>query len=89
MTEDRDTGRPTSPDADATRRMLESELGQVASAIAMVATGAATRVTVAGLRFGDQVVAASRELASRQGVVLEALWHAEDTGADVTVRRPA
>lgn len=89
MTGDRDTARPTSPDADATRRALESELGQVASAIAMVASGAATRVTVAGLRFGDQVVAASRDLAARQGVVLEALWHADDAGADVTVRRPA
>lgn len=89
MTRDSESGGDTSPDTDATRRTLDSELGQVASAIAMVATGAATRVTVAGLRFGDQVVAASRELAIRKGVVLEALWHAEDAGADVTVRRPA
>jgi hypothetical protein len=69
----------------AARDRLRQELGEVATAIALVGSGGARSVTVAGLRFGDEVLVASAELAAQRGVVLEADWHADDAGTEIRV----
>jgi hypothetical protein len=42
---------------------------------------------VAGLRFGEQIVARLQAEAAAVGVRLEPLYWPEDAGCDVTVRR--
>jgi hypothetical protein len=73
-------------DRDDTERRLDVELGDVRAAIALVARGAATRVTVGGLRFGEQVVALLRAEARAKGVVLDPNYWFEDSGCDVIAR---
>ncbi len=74
-------------DTNETRDRLEFEVDDVASAIALVASGAATAVTVAGLRFGDQVVANLTPRAVALAVRLEPLYWPDDAGCDILVRR--
>lgn len=59
----------------------------MASAIALVASGTATRVTVAGLRFGEQVVARLGAEAASVGVRLEPVFWDDDAGCDVIARK--
>ena len=80
------TGPDTSDDRTTAYR-LAREIGEVESAIELVRSGAASRVTVAGLRFGEQIVAQLRAEAAAVGVRLEPLYWPEDAGCDVTVRR--
>jgi hypothetical protein len=65
----------------------EEEL--VRNAIEMVASTGAVSVTVAGLRFGDQLLHTAEELAREVGVEIEPLWTADESGLDIRVRRPA
>ena len=53
----------------------------------MVASGASPGLTVAGLRFGDDVIVMLRPAAAQAGVVLEPLFRTDETGCDVHVRR--
>lgn len=81
-------GGTTAPrDPDQTRRRIAFEVQDVASAIALVASGAATRVTVAGLRFGEQVVARLGAEAASVGVRLEPVFWDDDAGCDVIARK--
>lgn len=75
------------PSREVTRGRLESELSNVAVAVEMVATGAATRVTVGGLRFGDQLAARFHDEAARRGVSVAPLYWPDDAGCDVVVER--
>ena len=76
-------------EATETRRRLAQELGDVRAAIALVAGGRATRVSLSGLRFGQELLAACGDEAARRGVVLEPSWWPEDAGCDIrVVRRP-
>ncbi len=74
-------------DIDETRRQIAFEVQNVTGAIALVASGAATRVTVAGLRFGEQVVARLGAEAASVGVRLEPVYWADDAGCDVIARK--
>lgn len=65
---------------------LAREYGQVATAVALVARQPGTRVVVAGLRFGEQLLTACTSLAAGSGVVLEAQWWPDDAGCDLIVR---
>ena len=78
-----------SPDQSATRvgRTLEHEMSLVREAIAMVAVGGSPRVTLAGLRFGQTLLASARALATEAGVRLVPLWMPDDAGADIVVER--
>jgi hypothetical protein len=80
-------GTTATRDPDETRRQIAFEVQNVASAIALVASGAATRVTVAGLRFGEQVVARLGAEAASVGVRLEPVYWADDAGCDVIARK--
>jgi hypothetical protein len=63
----------------------ERELRMVREAIAMVAGGMSTRVVLAGIRHGDQILVAARRLALEAGVRVNSVRQAGDTGSDLMV----
>jgi hypothetical protein len=75
------------PDPEETRRRLTSEVTEVESAIELVGSGAASRITLSGLRFGEQLARRFRAEAQSQGIRLEPLPWPEDAGCDLIVRR--
>jgi hypothetical protein len=75
------------PDQEETRRRLTSEVGEVESAIELVASGSASRITLTGLRFGEAVGDRFREEAGAKGVQIDALPWPDDAGCDLIVRR--
>jgi len=75
------------PDSDETLRRLTSEIAEVKSAIALVASGSASRVTLTGLRFGEAVASRFREEAQSNGVGIEPLPWPDDAGCDLVVER--
>ncbi len=85
---DRDPARMTAtPDPEETRRRLTSEVAEVEGAIALVASGSASRITLGGLRFGEQVAKRFRADAQSRGVRLDPIPFPEDAGCDLIVRR--
>jgi hypothetical protein len=70
-------------------RTLEREMRLVREAIAVVADGVSPRVTVAGLRLGEQLLDPGRRLAAEAGVRLVPLWHADEAGVDIAIEREA
>jgi hypothetical protein len=72
---------------DETRGRLISEVVEVEAAIALVASGSASSVTVSGLRFGEQVARRFRAEAAAKGIRLEPILWPEDAGCDLVVRR--
>jgi len=85
---DREADHPTrAPDSEETRRRLTSEVAEVESAIALVASGQASSVTLTGLKFGEQLARRFHAEARLMGLRLEPLPWPEDAGCDLTVRR--
>jgi hypothetical protein len=81
-------GHPsTNPDPDETRRRLTSEVAEVESAIELVASGAASSVTISGLRFGEELARRFHADAQSRGLRLEPIPWPEDAGCDLIVRR--
>jgi hypothetical protein len=74
-------------DPAVTQRRLASEMAEVEGAIALVASGTASRVTLSGLRFGEPVMASFELVAARAGVLLEPIPWPEDAGCDLIIRR--
>jgi hypothetical protein len=72
-------------DARQVGRRLDAEIGEVRAAILLVARGTASRVRIVGLTFGDAVIDALRDDATRHHVRLEPVYGPDDTGCDVTV----
>jgi hypothetical protein len=75
----------TQPDPAAER--LASEVADVKASITMVASGAADRITLTGLLFGQQVAERLAAEAARQGVELEATFWPEDAVGDLHISR--
>ena len=75
------------PDPEETRRRLTSEVAEVEGAMAIVASGAASRVTLTGLKFGEQLARRFRVEAQSKGLHLEPIIWPEDSGCDLIVRR--
>jgi hypothetical protein len=68
----------------ATRR-LDVEIGEVRAAMALVATGRASRVGLTGLRFGPELLERLRGEADRAGVrLVEEPWP-DDAGCSLSV----
>jgi hypothetical protein len=74
-------------DPGETQRRLTSEVSEVESVIELVSSGSASRVTLTGLKFGEQLARRFREEAYSKGVQLEPLPWPEDAGCDLIVRR--
>ena len=75
-----------SSDGGPVENQLAGEYRQVATAVALVARQPGTRVVVAGLRFGEQLLTACASLAADSEVLLEPLWWPDDAGCDLLVR---
>jgi hypothetical protein len=73
--------------AGETRVRLASEIGEVEGAMTLVASGTASRVTLSGLRFGEQVMARFSREAVTLGIRLDPIIWPEDSGCDLVVRR--
>ncbi len=70
---------------DAGHEVLEREFEMIEGAILMVASGAATRVCVANMQFGGDLVSAARDMARQAGVSVTPIWRADEAGADIVV----
>jgi hypothetical protein len=69
----------------STRHQIDYERDLVESAIAMVATGGSTRVTVAGIRYGEELLGEATKLAQAKGVTVRPLWGLGDGMVDIVV----
>ena len=74
-------------DARAAEVRLRAECDEVQAAIALVAGGTATRVSLSGLTFGEQLLARLGAEARRAGVALVPSWWPDDAGCDLAVCR--
>jgi len=81
------SARTSTSDAEATRHRLASEIAQVEGAIQLVASGEASRVSLSGLKFGEQLSRRFGAEAQAAGVHLEPLPWPDDAGCDLLVRR--
>jgi hypothetical protein len=79
--------RYTSGEPGPVVRILDRELDLIRAAIAMVASGAAPRVSLSSLRFGDQLLEAARQLAIPARVRVVPLWTSADAGTGLAVER--
>ena len=82
-----ETRPTTTADPAETKRRLTSEISEVEGAIAMVASGSASRVTLTGMKFGEQLARRFLEEAQARGLRLEPIIWPEDAGCDLVVRR--
>ena len=78
-------GSSTGLDEPSARDAIDHELALVESAMALIEAGASTRVTLAGLRFGRQILEHSAVARFRGRVRLEPLWHLDGSGCDISV----
>lgn len=74
-------------DARAAEDRLRSERDDVQAAITLVARGTATRVSLSGLTFGEQLLAQLGPEARLAGVALIPSWWPDDAGCDLAVCR--
>jgi hypothetical protein len=65
--------------------ILERESRIVREAIALVASGGARRVVIAGLRFGDEVVDPARTAALEAGLRVRSLSRTTGAGIDLAI----
>jgi hypothetical protein len=69
------------------RDTLRREMQLIREAILLVESGGSSRVTVAGLRFGEALLGPARRLAAERGVGITPAWYADEAGVDVSVER--
>ncbi|MGC8635200.1 MAG: hypothetical protein ACP5VP_11180 [Candidatus Limnocylindrales bacterium] len=74
-------------DTCAAKDRLRGEIDDVRAAIALVARGTSTRVTISDLAFGEQLLVRLAPEARLARVTLIPLWWPDDAGCDLTVRR--
>jgi hypothetical protein len=75
-------------DMTEVERTLDREVELLMSAVLMVASGGSRSTTVAGLRLAEAAMAIVQPRAVERGLILEALWGADESTCDVRVRRP-
>lgn len=73
----------------STRRKIDYERNLVESAIAMVAAGGSARVTVASIRYGEELLPEALELARGKGVIVRPIWGLGDGVCDLVVEADA
>ena len=75
------------PSARATAREKQRETRLIREAIAMVAMGASRRVTLAGIRHGEELLDEARRDALLSGVRVIPLRRTEQRGTDLVVEQ--
>jgi hypothetical protein len=73
------------PHAAGETRVLVRETRIVRDAIALVASGGAHRVVIAGLRFSGDVIDPARDAARESGLRVRALKRTSDGGIDLAI----
>jgi hypothetical protein len=76
---------PARTSARGTAADIERETRLVREAIALVAAGASTRVVVAGIRYGEDLLDSARRMALEQGVRVNPIRRPDHSGADIAV----
>ena len=66
---------------------LEHEFDLVRSAIALVASGGASTVSLGSLHFGEELIEPARRLALASGVKITPLWSADESGAGLAFEK--
>jgi hypothetical protein len=66
---------------------LAAEMGLVRDAVMLVASGHSSRVVVAGLTFGEDLLPSARALAAEHGLTIQPRWTADEVGASLVVVR--
>ena len=72
-------------DTATTETAIAHELELVRSAIALVAERGAPRVSVANLRFGEQLLTEASRIAAESGVTLRRIWSPASSALDLVV----
>ena len=67
--------------------ILGREMQLIRDAVLLVVSGGSSRVTVAGLRFGDALLEPARRLAAEHGVAITPQWSADEVGISLLVER--
>lgn len=83
------TDRSEQLDAAILTARLDLELRLVADAVELVGHGASQRVTIAGIRFGDELLERARVMAARAGLRASGLYRTDESGSDLVIERPA
>jgi hypothetical protein len=84
---ERDPGQAATSQPEETRKRLASEVSEVEGAIALVASGAASQITLTGLRFGEELARRFAGDVRSKGLSLEPIIWPEDAGCDLIIRR--
>lgn len=66
---------------------LEHEFDLVRSAIALIASGGASTVSLGSLHFGEQLMEAASRLALASRVKITPLWSADESGAGLSFEK--
>lgn len=74
-------------DATKAEAMLEHELRLVTGAIDAVSGGGMSSVTVANMRFGEELLPRARALAAGHGLRVRPIFPADEQGADLVIER--
>lgn len=82
-----DDQTPDPFDAGRTSLTLAHELQLVDEALDAVGTGRFPSVTLAGLRFGEELLPHARDGASARGLHVRPLFHPGEHGADLVIER--
>jgi hypothetical protein len=69
----------------AQERTTEHELDLIRGAIALIVSGAASRVTLVATRLAERIVPEARILAAEHGIIVRAVWRPELDGCDIVV----
>ena len=75
------------PDPHLTDATIEHELRMVGEAVDAVCTGRFPSITLAGLRFADELLPRARELALVRHVEVRPLFHPGAHGSDLQIKR--
>jgi hypothetical protein len=73
------------PADDIATNRLAAELADVEASVTLVASGVASRITLTGLHFGQELTELLAGQAATRGVLLEASFWPDDTCGDVRV----
>lgn len=75
------------PNTGEIERTLDREIELLTSAVRLVASGAATATTVAGLQLAEAAMLVVAPIAREHGVVMDMLWGPDERACDVRVRQ--